>query len=107
MARSSFSDSLVGRRRGDPDIRPGHPLPRFTGRFSGELSQKVPPFPSRARCETKGVDVIVLGIVLVIIGALADIGILYTVGAILLVIGLVLWILGAMGRSVGGRAHYY
>jgi hypothetical protein len=51
--------------------------------------------------------VIVLGIVLVIIGALADIGILYTVGAILLVIGLVLWILGAMGRSVGGRAHYY
>ena len=50
---------------------------------------------------------IVLGIVLVIIGALADIGILYTVGAILLVIGLVLWILGAMGRSVGGRPHYY
>jgi hypothetical protein len=51
--------------------------------------------------------VIVLGIVLVIIGALANIGILYTVGAILLVVGLVLWILGAMGRPFGGRAHYY
>lgn len=50
---------------------------------------------------------IVLGIVLVVIGALADIAILYSIGAILLVIGLVLWILGAMGRSVGGRAHYY
>jgi len=51
--------------------------------------------------------VIVLGIVLVLIGALADISILYTVGAILLVIGLVLWLLGALGRGVGGRNHYY
>jgi hypothetical protein len=50
---------------------------------------------------------IVLGIVLILIGALADIGILYTVGGVLLVVGLVLWLLGALGRGVGGRSHYY
>ena len=50
---------------------------------------------------------ILLGIILVIIGALANIGILYTLGGILLVVGIVLWILGATGREVGGRAHYW
>ena len=50
---------------------------------------------------------IVLGIILLIIGAIADIGILYAIGGILVVIGVVLWILGLMGRAVGGRDHYY
>ena len=50
---------------------------------------------------------IILGIILIVIGAIADIGILYTIGAILAVIGVILWILGAMGRAVGGRPHYY
>jgi len=51
--------------------------------------------------------VILLGIVLIVIGALANIGILYGIGAILVVIGIIFWILGAMGRAVGGRRHYY
>ena len=51
--------------------------------------------------------VILLGIILIILGAILNIGILYTIGVILLVIGAVFWILGAMGRSVGGRRHYY
>lgn len=50
---------------------------------------------------------IVLGVILIIIGALANIGILYTLGAILAVIGVVLFILGGMDRAVGGRRHYY
>ena len=50
---------------------------------------------------------IILGIILIIIGALANIGILYALGAILVVVGIVLWILGATGRAVGGRAHYW
>ena len=50
---------------------------------------------------------IILGVILIVIGAIADIGILYTIGAILVVIGVILWILGAMGRAVGGRPHYY
>jgi hypothetical protein len=50
---------------------------------------------------------LILGIILIVIGAIANIGILYTIGAILAVIGLILWILGAVGRPLGGRAHYY
>jgi hypothetical protein len=51
--------------------------------------------------------VIILGVILVILGAVLNVSILYTIGAILLVIGVVLWILGASGRAVGGRAHYW
>ncbi|HEU4802528.1 MAG TPA: DUF6131 family protein [Solirubrobacterales bacterium] len=50
---------------------------------------------------------IILGIVLLVIGAIANIGILWVIGAILVVLGLIFWILGAMGRAVGGRPHYY
>jgi uncharacterized protein involved in response to NO len=50
---------------------------------------------------------IILGVILIVIGAVADISILYTLGAILAVIGVVLWLLGATGRAVGGRRYYY
>lgn len=50
---------------------------------------------------------IVLGIILLIAGFVLKISILWTIGIILVVIGAVLWILGSMGRSVGGRRHYY
>lgn len=50
---------------------------------------------------------IILGIVLVILGALFGIGILWTLGIILIVIGVILWILGAIGRPIAGRSHYY
>jgi hypothetical protein len=46
---------------------------------------------------------IVLGIVLLVIGAIANIGILWVIGGILVVLGVIFWILGAMGRAVGGR----
>jgi hypothetical protein len=51
--------------------------------------------------------VIVAGIVLLILGALLDIGILWTIGVVLIVVGAVLWILGAVGRPVAGRRYYY
>jgi hypothetical protein len=50
---------------------------------------------------------IALGIILLIIGFIAKIAILWTIGIILLVIGLILALLGMMGRAVGGRAHYF
>jgi Family of unknown function (DUF6131) len=50
---------------------------------------------------------IVLGVVLLIIGFIAKIAILWTVGIILVVIGLVLALLGMAGHAVGGRRHYY
>jgi hypothetical protein len=50
---------------------------------------------------------IVLGIVLLIIGFVATIPILWTIGIILVIIGILLEVLGATGRAVGGRRHYY
>ncbi len=50
---------------------------------------------------------IILGVILIIVGALLNVGILYTLGAILAVIGVVLWIFGAVGRPVAGRRYYY
>jgi Family of unknown function (DUF6131) len=51
--------------------------------------------------------VLILGVILLIIGWLANIGILTTIGIILIIIGAVLWILGSTGRPVGGRRHYW
>jgi hypothetical protein len=50
---------------------------------------------------------IILGIILLLIGWLASIPILTTIGIILVVIGAVLFLLGASGRAVGGRKHWY
>jgi hypothetical protein len=50
---------------------------------------------------------IILGIVLLLIGFVAKIAILWTIGIVLVVVGLILALLGGMGRAVGGRRHYY
>lgn len=50
---------------------------------------------------------IVLGIILLIIGFIAKIAILWTIGIVLVVIGAILFILGSIGREVGGRRHWY
>jgi len=51
--------------------------------------------------------VIILGIILLIVGFLAKIAILWTIGIIVVVIGLILLVLGMADRAVGGRKHYY
>jgi hypothetical protein len=50
---------------------------------------------------------IFLGVVLMIIGFIASIPILWTVGIILAVFGVVLALMGSMGRAVGGRRRYF
>ncbi|MEU6819101.1 DUF6131 family protein [Streptomyces atriruber] len=50
---------------------------------------------------------IALGLILLVIGLLAGISILTTIGVALLVIGAVLWVLGTAGHAVGGRKHYW
>ena len=50
---------------------------------------------------------IILGLILLIIGFVAKIAILWTIGIIVLVVGLIFALLGATGRAVGGRRHYY
>jgi hypothetical protein len=51
--------------------------------------------------------VIVLGIILLLIGLIAHIGILWIIGLVLALVGVTLWLLGSMDRAVGGRRHYW
>ena len=50
---------------------------------------------------------IILGVVLMLIGFIAAIPILWSVGIVIAVIGLVLLLVGMGGREIGGRRHYY
>jgi Family of unknown function (DUF6131) len=51
--------------------------------------------------------VIILGIILLIIGFVAKIAIIWTIGIIVVLIGVILAILGMVGHAVGGRKHYF
>lgn len=50
---------------------------------------------------------IVLGIVLLIIGFIAKVPIIWTIGIVLVVVGAILFLLGTAGREIGGRKHWY
>ncbi len=50
---------------------------------------------------------IILGLILLLIGFLAHIAIVWTIGIIVLVLGLILLLLGTIGHQVGGRRHYW
>ena len=52
-------------------------------------------------------NVIVLGVILLIIGFVAKIAIIWTIGIIAVVIGAILAILGMAGHAIGGRRHYF
>jgi hypothetical protein len=50
---------------------------------------------------------IVTGIVLLVIGVLAKIGIVWTTGSVVLILGLIALLLGTTGHGIGGRRHYF
>lgn len=50
---------------------------------------------------------IVFGVILLIIGFVAGIAIIWTIGIIVVVIGAILALLGMAGHAVGGRRHYF
>ena len=50
---------------------------------------------------------IILGILLLLIGFVAKIAILWTIGIIVLIVGLILIVLGMAGHAVGGRRHWF
>lgn len=50
---------------------------------------------------------LIVGLILLLIGLFAGIGILLWLGLVLLVVGAILYCLGASGRPVGGRQHWY
>jgi len=51
--------------------------------------------------------VIILGVILLIIGFVAKIAIIWTIGIVVAVIGVILLVLGTLGHAVGGRRHYF
>jgi hypothetical protein len=51
--------------------------------------------------------VIILGAILLILGAVLNVPILWTIGIILVLVGAVLWIAGTAGHAVGPRPHYW
>lgn len=62
----------------------------------------------RGRAEREvGTNVVGLGILLLIVGFIAKVAIIWTIGIVLVVVGAVLVLLGATGRAVGGRRHWY
>ena len=50
---------------------------------------------------------IVLGVVLLIIGFIAKVAIIWTLGIIAIVVGAILALLGMGGREIAGRRHWY
>jgi uncharacterized membrane protein HdeD (DUF308 family) len=50
---------------------------------------------------------IILGIILLIIGFVAKIAIVWTIGIVVLVLGLIAVVLGSLGHAIGGRRHYW
>jgi Family of unknown function (DUF6131) len=50
---------------------------------------------------------IILGIILLIIGFIAKIAIVWTIGIIVVIVGAILALLGMLGHAVGGRRHYF
>jgi uncharacterized membrane protein HdeD (DUF308 family) len=50
---------------------------------------------------------IILGLVLLVVGFVAKIAILWTIGIVILVVGAILALVGVAGREVGGRRHWY
>ena len=48
-----------------------------------------------------------LGVILLIIGFVAKVAIIWTIGIAVVVIGAALAVLGMVGHAVGGRRHYF
>jgi len=50
---------------------------------------------------------IILGLVLLVVGFVANVAILWTLGILILLVGAVLGIAGRSGHQVAGRKHWY
>jgi hypothetical protein len=62
---------------------------------------------TRRRRRVRSPLLIILGVLLLIIGFIAAIPIIWTIGIIVLAIGAILALLGMTGHAVRGRRHYF
>jgi fatty acid desaturase len=69
------------------------------------------PIPRRPSVNRRNIrqepPLIILGVILLIIGFVAKVAIIWTIGIIVVVVGAILALLGTVGHAVGGRRHYY
>jgi len=52
-------------------------------------------------------QMIILGVILLLIGVLFNVPVAWSLGIVALVVGLVLALAGGVGRTIGGRRHYF
>ncbi len=78
----------------------------FPAHYAGSAKQQSTWLKARTHCRMERI-MIVLGIILLIIGFVANIAIVWTIGIVVLVIGLILALLGGIGHTVGPRRHYW
>ena len=76
----------------------------LTGDFGTSTTTAHPVIQDIARVFPATLELATLG---TLIGVLAGIPIMTTIGTILLVVGVVLLIAGRIGNGIGGRAHYF
>jgi len=88
-------------------LRAGGGVPGEISCGAGLMASSLANLSKVGHARWKGPQLIILGVVLVVVGLVAGIPILETIGFLLVVVGVSLAILGAMGRAVGGRKHYY
>jgi hypothetical protein len=69
--------------------------------------QNIFPPSFRTAARHQELPLIILGIILLIIGFVAKIAIIWTIGIIVLIVGAILALLGMLGHAVGGRRHYF
>ena len=73
------------------------------GRVPGAHERGARDVPTHEEMEN---SLIVLGVILLIIGFIAKVAIIWTLGIIAVVVGAILALLGVAGHAVGGRRHY-
>ena len=72
-----------------------------------DLHRARPARPTRLTLRGKTNPIIILGVVLVLIGFIAKVTIIWTLGVIAIVVGAVLALVGFAGHEIGGRRHYF
>jgi uncharacterized membrane protein HdeD (DUF308 family) len=74
---------------------------------AGRIGSATLRHPPRRRLRRVRSPLIILGVILLIIGFIAKIAIVWTIGIIVVVVGAILALLGMAGHAVGGRRHYF
>jgi Flp pilus assembly protein TadB len=79
----------------------------FKARLAGSWQPQDRLISGRSSETLSGAHLIILGIILLIIGFVAQVAIIWTIGIVVVVAGAVLALLGMAGHAVGGRRHYF